>query len=65
MSIELNETREHEVNQLKEELAKKSEALATAETTMEPLKVQVTQLIQENQSLMAEKERLRDECTQQ
>lgn len=65
VSNELNETREREVNQLKEELARKGEALATAEATMESLKVQVTQLIQENQSLTVERERIMDDYTQQ
>ena len=65
MSNELNETRERDVNQLKEELARNDEALGTAEMTMESLKVQVTQLIQENQSLAAEKERIMDDYTQQ
>ena len=65
MSNDLNETREHEVNNLKEELTRKGEELRTAEMTMESLKVQVTQLIQENQSLTAEKERIMDDCTQQ
>lgn len=65
MSNDLNETREHEVNKLKEELTRKGEELRTAEMTMESLKVQVTQLIQENQSLTAEKERIMDDCTQQ
>ena len=68
VSNDLNETREHEVNKLKEELTRKGEELRTAETmtmTMESLKVQVTQLIQENQSLTAEKERIMDDCTQQ
>ena len=65
MSSELNETRECEINQLKEELTKKGEALSTAEMTMESLKVQVTQLIQENQSLAAERERIMDDYTQQ
>ena len=62
---ELNETRELEVNKLKEELTRKDEALATAEATLEPLKVQVTQLIQENQSHIAERARLMDDYTQQ
>lgn len=65
VSNELNETREREVNQLKEELARKGEALVTAEATMESLKVQVTQLIQENQSLTVERERIMDDYTQQ
>lgn len=65
VSNELNETREREVSQLKEELARKDEALATAEATMESLKVQVTQLIQENQSLTVERERIMDDYTQQ
>lgn len=65
MSNELTETREREVNQLQEELAKSNKALATAETSMESLKVQVTQLIQENQSLMAERDRVMENCTQQ
>ena len=65
MSNDLNETREHEVNKLKEELTRKGEELRTADMTMESLKVQVTQLIQENQSLTAEKERIMDDCTQQ
>ena len=65
MSNELNETQEREVNELKEELTRKGEALRTAEMTMESLKVQVTQLIQENQSLTAEKERIMDDYTQQ
>ena len=65
MSNELNETRECEVNQLKEELMRKEEALSTAEMTMESLKAQVTQLIQENQSLTAEKARIMDDSLQQ
>ena len=65
VSNELNEICEREVNQLKEELARKGEALSTAEITMESLKVQVTQLIQENQSLAAERERIMDDYTQQ
>lgn len=65
MSNELNETREREVNQLKEELSRKGEALSTAEMTMESLKAQVTQLIQENQSLTAERERILDDSAQQ
>ena len=65
VSNEMNETREREVNELKEELARKGEALSTAEVTMESLKVQVTQLIQENQSLAAERERIMDDYTQQ
>lgn len=65
VSNELNETREREVNQLKEELTRKGEALSTAEKTMESLKLQVTQLIQENQSLSAERERIMDDYTQQ
>lgn len=65
VSNEMNETREREVNELKEELARKGEVLSTAEMTMESLKVQVTQLIQENQSLAAERERIMDDYTQQ
>ncbi len=65
VSSELNETCEREVNQLKEELTRNGEALAVAEATLEPLKVQVTQLIQENQSLLAERERIMDDYTQQ
>ena len=65
MSNELNETREREVNQLKEELSRKGEALSTAEMSMESLKAQVTQLIQENQSLTAERERILDDSAQQ
>lgn len=65
VSNELNETREHEVNKWKEELTRKGEALRTAEMTMESLKIQVTQLIQENESLTAEKERIMDDYTQQ
>ena len=65
MSNELNETREREVNQLKEELSRKGEALSTAKMTMESLKAQVTQLIQENQSLTAERERILDDSAQQ
>ena len=65
VSNELNEICEREVNQLKEEVARKGEALSTAEITMESLKVQVTQLIQENQSLAAERERIMDDYTQQ
>lgn len=65
VSNEMNETREREVNELKEELARKGEVLSTAEVTMESLKVQVTQLIQENQSLAAERERIMDDYTQQ
>lgn len=63
-SNELNETQEQEVN-LKEELSNKTKALESAEINMESLKAQVTQLIGENEILAAEKDRLRDECTQQ
>ena len=65
VSNELNEVREQEVNCLKEELSDKTEALKNAEINIKSMETQVTQLIKENESLSAEKERLTDECTQQ
>ncbi|PFX22637.1 hypothetical protein AWC38_SpisGene12827 [Stylophora pistillata] len=65
VSNELNETKEQEVNHLKEELSNKTEALENAEISVEYMKAQVTQLIRENETLAAEKDRLGDECTQQ
>ena len=65
VSNELNEVRELEVNRLKEELSGKTEALKNAEINIKSMETQVTQLIKENESLSAEKDRLIDECTQQ
>lgn len=65
MSNELNEVQEQEVNRLKEELSDKTEALKNAEINIKYMETQVTQLIKENESLTAEKERLKDECIQQ
>ena len=65
VSNELNEVREQEVNCLKEELSDKTEALKNAEINIKSMETQVTQLIKENESLSAEKDRLIDECTQQ
>ena len=65
VSNELNEVRELEVNRLKEELSGKTEALKNAEINIKSMETQVTQLIKENESLTAEKERLKDECIQQ
>ena len=65
VSNELNEVREQEVNRLKGELSDKTEALTNAEINIKSMETQVTQLIKENESLTAEKERLQDECIQQ
>lgn len=65
VSNELNEVQEQEVNRLKEELSDKTEALKNAEINIKSMETQVTQLIKENESLTAEKERLKDECIQQ
>ena len=65
VSNELNEVREQEVNRVKDELSDKTEALKNAEINIKSMETQVTQLIKENESLSAEKERLIDECTQQ
>lgn len=65
VSNELNETKEQELNHLKEELSNKTKALENAEINVECMKAQVTQLIGENETLTAEKDRLGDECTQQ
>lgn len=65
VSNELNEVQEQEVNRLKEELSDKTEALKNAEINITSMETQVTQLIKENESLTAEKERLKDECIQQ
>ena len=65
VSNELNEVQEQEVNRLKEELSDKTEALKNAEINIKSMETQVTQLIKENESLSAEKDRLIDECMQQ
>ena len=64
VSDELSETREREVNQLKEELQNTSTAMTTALSNAEELKGNVTQLMEQNENLSAECEKLKAECSQ-
>ena len=50
---------------LKEELESKNTAMAKVQTSEEHLKAQVTQLIQENEALMVDLERLKEDLQQQ
>lgn len=62
---QLSETHEQEVLLLKEELQNKHSAITSAQTNEEHLKAQVTQLIQENETLNIELERLKEDIQQQ
>ncbi|XP_068701902.1 uncharacterized protein [Montipora foliosa] len=61
----LSETHEQEYLLLKEQLRNKELALETSQTSEEHMKAQVTQLIQENDSLGIELERLKEDLQQQ
>ena len=61
----LSETHEQEYLLLKEQLHNKELALETSQTSEEHMKAQVTQLIQENDSLGIELERLKEDLQQQ
>ena len=65
MQRQLRDSHEHEVLVLKEELQTKDTAMATVQTSEQHLKAQVTQLIQENQALSDELERLKEDLQQQ
>ena len=64
MSEELNETHEREVNQLKEELQNTNTAMTTVLSNAEQLKGNMTQLMEQNENLAAECEKLKAECAQ-
>lgn len=65
MQRQLSDSHVHEVLVLKEELQTKDTAMATVQTSEQHLKAQVTQLIQENQALSDELERLKEDLQQQ
>lgn len=64
MSDELSETHEREVNQLKEELQRKDTAMATVINNGEQLKVNVTNLMERNENLFEECQKLQTDCSQ-
>lgn len=64
MSDELNETHGHEVNQLKEELQLKDAAVAKVLNNAEQLKVNVTKLMETKEKLLAENQKLKEDCSQ-
>lgn len=64
MSDELSETHEREVNQLKEELQRKDTAMATVINNGEQLKVNVTNLMERNENLFEECQKLKTDCSQ-
>ena len=64
MSDELNETHGHEVNQLKEELQLKDAAMAKVVNNGEQLKVNVTKLMETEENLRAECQKLKEDCSQ-
>ena len=63
VSDELNETHEREVNQ-KEELQNTNAAMKTVLDNAEELKVNVTQLMEKNESLEKLVEELKSDCSQ-
>lgn len=63
-SDELIETHEHEVNNLKEELQRKDTAMETVINNAEQLKVNVTKLMERNENLLEECQKLKTDCSQ-
>jgi len=64
MSDELNETHGQEVHQLKEELQLKDEAMGRVINNAEQLKVNVTKLLETKENLLAECQKLKEDCSQ-
>lgn len=63
-SDELTETHEHEVNKLKEELQLKDTAMETVINNAEQLKVNVTKLMERNENLLEDCQKLKTDCSQ-